>query len=83
MEVCEFAISIADAWQGHGIGTILMNKLFDVAREQGLSSMRGEVLVSNKGMQFLVKKLGFKLKKDPEDHNIYIVTRPLNVETVS
>lgn len=83
MEVCEFAISIADAWQGHGIGTILMNKLFEVASEQGLLSMRGEVLVSNKGMQFLVKKLGFKLKKDPEDHNIYIVNRPLNVETVS
>ena len=83
MEVCEFAISIADKWQGRGVGTILMQKLFDVASQQGLSTMRGEVLTSNSGMLQLMKKLGFKLKKDPEDPNIYIVTRPLNADTAT
>ena len=83
MEVCEFAISIADKWQGRGVGTILMQKLFDVASQQGLSTMRGEVLTSNSGMLQLMKKLGFKLKKDPEDPNIYIVTRPLSADTAT
>lgn len=78
MEACEFAISIADAWQGRGVGTLLMMKLFDVAAQQGLKTMRGEVLAANKGMLQLVKKLGFKLKKDPDDYNIYLVTRSLN-----
>ena len=45
--------------------------------------MRGEVLTSNSGMLQLMKKLGFKLKKDPEDPNIYIVTRPLNTDTAT
>lgn len=60
-----------------------MQKLFDVASQQGLSTMRGEVLTSNSGMLQLMKKLGFKLKKDPEDPNIYIVTRPLNADTAT
>jgi GNAT superfamily N-acetyltransferase len=34
---CEFAIVIADAWQGRGIGRRLMAKLIAVARGRGLA----------------------------------------------
>lgn len=76
-EVCEFALEVADHWQGRGIGPILMNKLFEAAREQGLKTMRGEVLSANTGMQKLMRNLGFSIKKDPDDPSLSLVERPL------
>ena len=77
MAVCEFAISVSDQWQRHGIGYIMMNLLFDAARHQGLKIMRGEILTANAGMQKLTRKLGFSVRKDPEDGSICLVEKPL------
>ncbi|WP_230369417.1 GNAT family N-acetyltransferase [Paludibacterium denitrificans] len=76
-EGCEFALEVADKWQGRGIGPILMNALFDAAREQGLTVMRGEVLAGNKGMLKLMHKLGFTVETHPEDRALTIVTKIL------
>ncbi|RQO76892.1 GNAT family N-acetyltransferase [Aquitalea sp. FJL05] len=76
-EGCEFALEVADKWQGKGIGYILMNALFDAAREQGLKVMRGEVLAGNKGMLKLMHKLGFTVETHPEDRALTIVTKIL------
>ncbi|MBA4708222.1 bifunctional acetate--CoA ligase family protein/GNAT family N-acetyltransferase [Aquitalea aquatica] len=76
-EGCEFALEVADKWQGKGIGYILMNALFDAAREQGLTVMRGEVLAGNKGMLKLMHKLGFTVETHPEDRALTIVTKIL------
>lgn len=77
MESCEFALEVADRWQGKGIGVTLMNALFDAAREQGLSQMRGEVLAGNKGMLRLMHKLGFSVSPHPEDKSLTLVVRTL------
>ncbi|MDO5687460.1 MAG: GNAT family N-acetyltransferase [Neisseria sp.] len=77
MQACEFAVSVADDWQGNGIASILMNHLFLAAREQGLKIMRGEVLADNQAMQGLVRKLGFTVEKDPSDDSITIVVKDL------
>lgn len=77
MEVCEFAITVSDSWQGHGIGYTMMNLLFDAARNQGLKIMRGEILTANAGMQKLTRKLGFSVRKDPEDNSICLVEKDL------
>lgn len=77
MEVCEFAIAVSDQWQGHGIGYIMMNLLFDAARNQGLKTMRGEILTANTGMQKLTRKLGFSVRKDPDDNSVCLVEKPL------
>ncbi|WP_028537242.1 GNAT family N-acetyltransferase [Paludibacterium yongneupense] len=76
-EGCEFALEVADRWQGHGIGNVLMEALFNAAREQGLKVMRGEVLAGNKGMLKLMRKLGFSVEVHPEDRSLTIVTKPL------
>ncbi|EGY53423.1 bifunctional acetate--CoA ligase family protein/GNAT family N-acetyltransferase [Neisseria shayeganii] len=81
MTTCEFGISVSDQWQGHGIGVIMMNLLFDAARHQGLKTMRGEILTANTGMQKLTRKLGFNIKKDPDDTSICLVERPLVEKT--
>lgn len=76
-EGCEFALEVADTWQGHGIGFILMSDLFDAARKQGLKVMRGEVLAGNKGMLKLMRKLGFSVETHPEDRSLTIVSKLL------
>ncbi len=76
-ETCEFALVVADNWQGRGIGSIMMNALFDAAEEQGLKTMFGEVLASNKGMLKLMQRLGFVLSPHPEDSGLTLCTRPL------
>jgi acetyltransferase len=76
-EGCEFALEVADHWQSHGIGYLLMSDLFDAARHQGLKVMRGEVLASNKGMLKLMRKLGFTVETHPEDRSLSLVSKLL------
>lgn len=76
-ESCEFAIEVGDDWQGHGLGTRLMEALFDAARAQGLTLMEGEVLANNTSMLGLMKKVGFDIKPHPEDHGLKWVVKTL------
>ena len=56
---CEYAIVIADAWQGRGLGRLLMNAIIETARSRGLEKMIGWVLASNTAMLRLCGELGF------------------------
>ena len=76
---CEFAVEVADDWQGNGIASILMQKLFIAAKEQGLDTMHGEVLSSNEQMRHFVKKMGFSVRKLPEDPNLLYVEKNLSM----
>jgi acetyltransferase len=75
---CEYAIAIADAWHGRGIGRRLMEKLITVARGRGLERIYGEVLSTNQAMLALCRKLGFKLAHTPGDATVTRVTLELN-----
>ena len=77
-ETCEFALVVADNWQGKGIGPVMMQAIFDAAREQGLKTMYGEVLASNKGMLKLMHKLGFRVEPHPEDRSLTLCTLDLS-----
>jgi acetyltransferase len=59
----EFAIVVADAWQGRGIGSRLLAKLIDVARARGLRRLYGDVLRTNRPMLEFVRRLGFTLEQ--------------------
>lgn len=71
---CEFALVIADAWQGRGIGRRMMEKLIAVARSRGLERIYGDVLATNQQMLGLCRKLGFELHRTPDDATITRVT---------
>ena len=75
---CEFALVIADAWQGRGIGRRMMEKLIAVARGRGLKEIYGDVLSTNRPMLELCRKLGFKLGRNPDDATVTRVTLLLN-----
>jgi len=76
-ERCEFAVVVADDWQGYGLGYRLMNYLIDEARRWGLKSIDGEVMGHNDGMMKMMKKLGFSSRFDPDDYSIKIVSKKL------
>jgi acetyltransferase len=71
---CEFAIVIADAWQGRGIGRRLMLKLIALARTRGLAQIYGDVLSSNLHMLNFCRTLGFTMSHHPGDPTVTRVT---------
>jgi acetyltransferase len=64
---CEFAVSVVDDWAGAGLGRVLMTALIDAARRRGLREMTGFVLAENGPMLRLAGKLGFAVRRDPDD----------------
>jgi acetyltransferase len=62
----EFAVMIADDWQGKGVGALLLQKLIAVGRERGLETIWGYVLQENKSMLRLGKKVGFSSRFDSD-----------------
>jgi len=67
---CEFAVVIADAWQGRGIGRRLLEKLIALARTRSYAAMYGEILATNVGMLHLARKLGFGVSPHPGDRTL-------------
>ena len=75
---CEFALTVADEWQGRGIGWKLMNELMEVARLRGLRRIQGEVLAENRNMLSLMERLDFSVRTHPEDSGLRCVSRRLH-----
>jgi acetyltransferase len=58
---CEFALVVAEAWHGWGLGRHLMERLIEIARTRGLKRMTGQILSANMGMLELAASIGFTL----------------------
>ncbi len=63
----EFSILISDRFQRRCLGTLLLEKLLDVGREEGLHRITASILFENYPMQHISKKLGFALHRDTEE----------------
>jgi len=74
---CEFALVVADAWQGHGIGARMMTSLMNAARSKGLRKMQGDVLANNAGMMRLMERLGFSIAPSNYSDDIRSVLKRL------
>ena len=59
--VAEIAFSISKSYQGRGLGKILLNKLLESARENGIAGFIAYTSPQNKGMIKLFKRLPYKL----------------------
>ncbi|HZM33140.1 MAG TPA: bifunctional acetate--CoA ligase family protein/GNAT family N-acetyltransferase [Burkholderiales bacterium] len=55
----EFALVVADAWQGKGLGRALLERLCRYAREAGYQALYGHILHANRDMLDLAARLGF------------------------
>jgi len=63
----EFAILISDAWQGHGLGTRLLELLVQIGREEKIARIIAHILPNNTVMQRVSRKCGFALRCEPSD----------------
>ncbi len=75
---CEFAIAVADAWQGRGLGRAMMTRLAEVARSRGLKTMTGTVLGANASMLALCESLGFVIHADADDAQLKVASLDLD-----
>jgi len=60
----EFAIVVADPWQGRGLGSKLTDLILKIAKENGIPKIYATVLKANKTMIQMFKNRGFVLKSD-------------------
>jgi acetyltransferase len=69
----EVAILVSDQFQKHGLGTELLCQLVQIARDQRLRRVSGELLRDNLAMQNIVRKLGFRFSLQHDSPSITAV----------
>jgi acyl-CoA synthetase (NDP forming)/RimJ/RimL family protein N-acetyltransferase len=77
-DTAEIAMLISDGHQGQGLGTLLLEHLFALVRDQGMRHVEAEVLVENHPMLEVLANAGFELEKHP-DRGVVLV----NLHTTS
>lgn len=63
----EFALLVADEWQGLGLGRLMMQRLIDAARDLGVRQLSGDMLADNDAMRAVVRRAGFRVFTVPGD----------------
>ncbi len=76
-ESCDFALVVADAWHGRGIGSHLMSCLISAARTRGLRVMHGDVLADNMKMLKRMEAFGFSIETLEGDWTMKRATKML------
>jgi RimJ/RimL family protein N-acetyltransferase len=59
-DAAEIAVIVEDAWQGAGVGLLLLNHLIDVGRRMGFTSLIAYVLADNRAMRSLLEATGLE-----------------------
>ena len=62
----EIAVTVADAWQGCGLGSLLLERVIDAARRNQVRHLTGDVLAANTRMLALARRFGFRIEPHPE-----------------
>lgn len=81
-DACEFAVLVADAWQGRGLGRHLLERMIECARAAGLTRMDGYVLATNRLMIALAQRCGFRPQPD-DDPWVLRLSKPLTAADIA
>jgi len=73
-ETAEFALVVADAWQGRGLGRLLLTRLREEARKAGYQALYGNIMQANREMLELAYHLGF-VQESAEGGDVTVVSR--------
>jgi acetyltransferase len=73
--VAEFAVSVAQDWQGRGLASLLLAKLICRAAGAGIARMVGETLANNDRMLHLARKAGFTAKPSAQERGVVLLEK--------
>jgi GNAT superfamily N-acetyltransferase len=76
---CEIALSVTDAWQRKGLGTLLLRNMECRARDLGARYLIGEVLRTNDAMKGLARKAGFAIQGPFTDARLVEIVKDLSI----
>jgi RimJ/RimL family protein N-acetyltransferase len=68
----EIAFVVVDAYQGQGLGAILLRHIANLGREAGLTELIAEVLPEKTAMLKVFKKAGFKSGSRRDPHIVHL-----------
>lgn len=71
-----FALIVKDAWQNQGIGTELLKRLLEIAKEENIQSVHAQMLKENTQMQKICEELGFTVAFDKKQ-NLLLLKKKL------
>lgn len=63
----EFAILVSDRAQHQGLGKELLRRLLEIARDEGIGRVMGNILPENRAMEEVCRKLGFHVNYDHDE----------------
>jgi len=72
----EIAIVIEDAWQGLGLGAILLHDILDAGTRRGITEFRADVLADNRRMLGLLDRHTEIMRQTTEQGVTELVLRP-------
>jgi acetyltransferase len=73
----EFAVSVAEPWQGKKLASLMLGKLACRAAAEGVKRMVGETLASNTRMLSLARKAGFTILPSPDVRGLMLLEKSL------
>jgi acetyltransferase len=72
-ETVEYAVLVADEWQNRGLGGILTDYCYEIAKHWGLERVIAETAPDNKRMLALFENRGFRMEHDDEGSVVEVV----------
>ena len=63
-EGAEFAVVVADPYQGLDLGNVLMDYVLEIARDRGVKKIYASVLAANKRMIHMFRNRGFEVSRE-------------------
>jgi acetyltransferase len=76
----EFAVSVAERWQGKGLASLLLSKLACRAGSAGFGRIVGETLATNARMLHLARKAGFTIVPSRDVRGVMMLEKALAAE---
>jgi acetate---CoA ligase (ADP-forming) len=71
----EVAFTVEDAYQGRGVGTMLLDRLIEVARDRGIRVFEADVLLDNTRMLRVFAHTGFQVVRKSESGVAHLMFR--------
>ncbi len=73
----EFAVLVEPSMKGRGLARRLMQRVMDWGRSQGMTSITGQVLAENRPMLAFMRRLGFTIRRLPDEPDVVEVVMSL------